>query len=100
MKKLITLVLALVCVLSLVGCKPDRTVDTPELGEVTRFSQEQLEKKLIGEYRGNILHSWGEPDIVLTETSDKYYLDESNSKYIILHYDNDGYITEFTFGED
>lgn len=74
--------------------------DTIELGEVIEWSAERVEKKLIGEYRGNILHSWGEPDFVLTETSDKYYLDEENSRYIILYYDNEGYITEFTFGED
>lgn len=74
--------------------------DTIELSEVLEWSAERVEKKLIGEYRGNILHSWGEPDIVLTETSDKYYLDEDNSKYIILYYDNEGYITEFAFGND
>ena len=74
--------------------------DTIELGEVTEWSAERVEKKLIGEYRENILHSWGEPDFVLTDTSDKYYLDEDDSRYIILYYDNEGYITEFTFGED
>ena len=74
--------------------------DTIELGEVLEWSDEIVEKKLIGEYRGNILHSWGEPDAILTETSDKYYLDEENSRYIILYYDNEGYIMEFTFGED
>lgn len=74
--------------------------DTIELGEVLEWSEERVEKKLIGEYRENILHSWGEPDVVLSETADKYYMDEGNSKYIILYYDDEGYITEFTFGED
>ena len=75
-------------------------VDTIELGEVLEYSAERVEKALIGEYRGNILHSWGEPDVVLTDTADKYYLDEENSRYIILHYDDKGYITEFIFGEE
>lgn len=75
-------------------------VDTIELGEVLEYSAERVERALIGEYRGNILHSWGEPDFVLTENSDKYYLDEDNSRYIILYYDNEGYITEFLFGND
>lgn len=74
--------------------------DTIELGEVIEWPLERVEKKLIGEYRENILHSWGEPDAILTETSDKYYLDEDNSRYIILYYDNEGYITEFLFGND
>ncbi len=77
-----------------------QTADTIELVEVSEWPLERVEKKLIGEYRENILHSWGEPDFLLTETSDKYYLDEENSRYIILLYDNEGYITEFTFGED
>lgn len=75
--------------------------DTIEFAEVIEWPEERVEKKLIGEYRENILHSWGEPDITLTDTNaDKYYLDEDNSRYIILYYDNEGYITEFTFGED
>ena len=75
--------------------------DTIELVEVIEWTEERVEKKLIGEYRGNILHSWGEPDITLTDTNaDKYYLDEDSSRYIILYYDKEGYITEFTFGED
>ena len=77
-----------------------QTADTIELGEVSEWPLERVENKLIGEYRENILHSWGEPDAILTETSDKYYLDEDNSRYIILYYDNEGYITEFTFGND
>lgn len=72
--------------------------DTIELTEVNELSLERVEKKLIGEYRENILHSWGEPDDILTETSDKYYLDEDNNKYIILYYDNKGYIQEILIG--
>lgn len=93
-------VLALVCALVSVGNRSDGTTDTIELVEVSKWSQERVEKKLIGEYRGNILHSWGEPDAILTETSDKYYLDEDNSRYIILYYDNDDYIRDFVFGND
>ena len=110
MKKLIALILSLTFVLALVGCRPDGTTDTPELSEICEMTDEQIESKLIGEFRENILHSWGEPDEVLllsgephtasSVTSEKYYLNESDSEYIILHYDNEGYITEFTFGED
>lgn len=94
------LCLLIVAVPAIRNSTSTQEADTIELGEVLEWSDERVEKKLIGEYRGNILHSWGEPDVVLSETADKYYLDESNSKYIILHYDNDGYITEFSFGDD
>ena len=40
MKKLIALVLALVCVVGLVGCKPDGATDLIELGEVSAFVSE------------------------------------------------------------
>ena len=70
--------------------------DTIELVEVIEWPEARVEKKLIGEYRGNILHSWGEPDVTLTDTNaDQYYLDEDSNRYIILYYDNEGYITEF-----
>ena len=41
MKKLIALVLALVCTLGFVGCKPDGATDLIELGEVSAFVSEK-----------------------------------------------------------
>lgn len=106
MKKIITIVILLALAFSLTGCvkdsasRPDNTTDTIELIEVSKWSQERVEKKLIGEYRGNILHSWGEPQEVISETTDKYFLDEENSKYIILYYDNEDCIYKYVFGDE
>ena len=100
MKNIVAIVLCFVLTLSMVGCRPDGTTDTIELAEVSKWSQERVEKKLIGEHRENILYSWGEPCAVLSETSEKYYLNENDREYIILNYDNEGYIQEFIFGSD
>lgn len=94
------LCLLIVAVSAIRNSTSTQEADTIELGEVLEWPDERVEKKLIGEYRGNILHSWGEPDVVLSETADKYYLNDDNSEYIILKYDSEGYIQEFVFGND
>ena len=93
MKKRIALVLVLFCVLGLVGCKPDGTIDVPELVEVAEFTQEQLEEKLIGLSQKETYHSWGEPDGHLSGFwGDTWQLNSEKGEYIIVYYDKDGII--------
>ncbi len=93
MKKLIALVLTLICVLSLVGCKPGETTDTPELAEIIDFTQEQLEEKLIGLSQEEIYHSWGEPDGHLSGFwGDTWQLNNEKDECIIVYYDKNGIV--------
>ena len=105
MKKLIALLLALVCVLGLVGCKPDGTTDLIELGEVSAFvsekgyTAEDFKEKLVGQYYEDIAHSWGEADIQFSGFwGHSWYLDDNNDKYISLYYDENGYVKEIVIG--
>lgn len=99
MKYFIKVFSILFCVLGLVGCRPDGTTDTPELEEITRFTQEQLDEKLIGLPHEEIFHSWGEADIQFSGFwGHSWYLDDSKDKYISAYYDEKGYIKEIVIG--
>lgn len=105
MKKMMASVLALICVLSLAGCKPDGTTDLIELGEVSAFvsekgyTAEDFKEKLVGQYNEDIIHSWGEADIQFSGFwGHSWYLDDNNDKYISLYYDENGYVEEIVIG--
>lgn len=105
MKKFIALVLALVCVLGLVGCKPDVTTDLIELGEVSAFvlekgyTPEDFKEMLVGQYYEDIILSWGEADIQFSDFwGHSWYLDDNNDKYISLYYDENGYVKNVVIG--
>lgn len=107
------IVLMLVVVLSIIavktfgefGSRPDGTTDTMELGEVRGlviekgYTQEEIEEKLKGEYRENILVSWGEPDGKLSGFwGEVWFLDEEKDKKITLYYDADGCVENVRIG--
>ncbi|MBR6801963.1 MAG: hypothetical protein IKM61_09455 [Eubacteriaceae bacterium] len=105
MKKLIALVLALVCTLGFVGCKPDGATDLIELGEVSAFvsekgyTAEDFKEKLVGQYYEDIIHSWGEGDIQFSGFwGHSWYLDDNDDKYISLYYDENGYVKDIVIG--
>ncbi len=77
--------------------RPDGTTDVMEFSEVKGlvllkgYTQEEIEEKLKGEHRDNILVSWGEPDGMLHgRWGDVWFLDETESKKITVYYDSDG----------
>lgn len=80
--------------------RPDGSTDTMELSEVSGYvlekgyTQEQIEEKLKGEFRNDIIASWGEPDGMLSGFwGDMWYLDDKDDMRITLYYDGDGYVT-------
>ena len=79
--------------------REDGTTDTLALKEVSElvlekgYTQEEIEKKLVGEYRDNILVSWGEPAGSLSGMwGDVWFLDEKEETKITLYYTGDGYV--------
>ena len=107
MKKYIALVLALVCVLGLVGCKPEEATDLIELDEVSAFvsekgyTAEDFKEKLVGQFNEDIIHSWGEPDVQFSGFwGHSWYLDDNNDMYISLYYDENGYVEEINIGSN
>lgn len=62
MKKLIVFVLVLTFMLSVADCASmrDGTMDTLELDEISDYTQEQLEERLIGRSQEDLHNTWGE----------------------------------------
>ena len=74
------------------------TVDTPELGEISAFTQDQLSKRLIGLMQEEIYHSWGEPDEVFSDSlCDIWYLDSDGKERVILYYNDNRCVAEIVF---
>ena len=71
---ILILAVAVVAIIKFTGFanKPDGSTDTMELNEVSGYvlekgyTQEQIEEKLKGEFRNDIIASWGEPDGMLS----------------------------------
>lgn len=63
------------------------------------YTQEEIEEKLKGEYRDNILVSWGEPDGMLSGMwGDVWFLDEEKERKITVYYDSNGYVENVRIG--
>lgn len=74
--------------------RPDGTIDIMELGEVAKFSKSELENRLVGELRENIITSWGDPNSIITEQDAVSYDLPNGDKYkcITLFYDNNAVV--------
>ena len=67
--------------------------------ETTDYSQEEMEAKLKGEHRDNIIASWGEPDGHLSGFwGDVWFLDDIKDKKITLYYDANGCVENVRIG--
>ena len=98
---ILILAVAIVAIIKFTGFanKPDGSTDTMELSEVSGYvlekgyTQDQIEEKLKGEFRNDIIASWGEPDGMLSGFwGDMWYLDDKDDMRITLYYDNEGYV--------
>lgn len=109
MKKLIALILALICVLAIAGCKPAERTDLIGLDEVSTlvsekgYTEENFKDNLVGQFNEDIIHSWGTPDFDISSFGSQYghpgwaqgwYLDEDNNQRITLYLDEKGYVEE------
>lgn len=93
---------ACLCLIALVTFSfpsSSETVDTPELGEISRFTQEKLEERLIGLMQEEIYHSWKKPDKTFSEY-DIWYLDNDGKEKVILYYDDNRCVSDIVFERD
>ena len=93
MKRTAAFILAFIFLIMLCSCKPEGATDTPELPEISGYTQEQLEEKLIGLSIDEIHHSWGEPDGHLSGFwGEIWSLDGGKENIIVLYYDENGMV--------
>ena len=106
-KKIFVSLVAIAIVLLMVGVvylclpkKPDGTADMIERSEIAKYTEEMLRDKLIGQYRGDILVSWGEPNSTHAELNcDVFYL-EGTYKSIIVVYDDEYCVERISIDKD
>lgn len=94
MKRLVEFILALICILGIVGYIgiKDGTSEILGLDEIEGLTQEELDNFLTGFSREKIHDSWGDPDSMLSGFwGDIYNVPDSN-KGLILYYDEDGMV--------
>ena len=102
MKKLVAFVLALICVLGLCACntKEDANKQILPLEKVYECTQEELDEKLIGISREDLLSVWGEPDGFLSGFwGEIWQLASEKGEHITVYYDENG-IVEYVLVKD
>lgn len=102
MKKVITLCLCVVLILSMVSCQSndDKTNDLikrKEIGKLVSekgYTEQDFNDNLLNRHRDELVNSWGEPDGHLSGPwGDIWNLNNTNDKYIIiLYYNAEGYV--------
>lgn len=85
MKKIITLVIALVCVFSLGACS--LTNDVPTFDDIQDYTEEDFEIYLNRVKRDSIIKEWGEPSETSVDT-DTWVLNEKRTVTIIYDTSN------------
>jgi len=85
MKKLIALILALVCVLSLASCSLKN--DVPTFDDIQDYTEEDFEIYLNRVKRDAIVKKWGEPSETSADT-DTWVLNEKRTVTIIYDTSN------------
>ena len=114
MKKIVAIVLALACLLGLVGCNNQPSGNPPpteflELSEVSGlvllkgYSADDILGKLKGQHHEDIKKSWGKPAGQLSGFwGEMWELEdtEDSIKYITLYYDKNGYVEKVLIGDN
>lgn len=103
MRKLSLFTLFLSLMLVLAGCSVQGDTNSiPLKNKLDEYTEEQLNEKLVGVSRDEIIDTWGEPDSMCSGLYCDFYKLNSDDKSIGVYYDEDSrvYIVEkFLFNE-
>lgn len=73
---------------------PEGYMDIVEVGEIEKYSDEELKDRMLGQYRVNVDERWGESNKVESNADTDVYEFEDISYKIILTYDADGQVID------
>ena len=73
---------------------PEGYVDIVEVGEIEKYSEEELQDRMLGQYRVNIDEKWGESNKTESDADTDAYEFEDISYKVILTYDADGQVID------
>lgn len=87
---IVLLVIVIVTCVHLIPSSPEGYVDLVEIVEIIKYSDEELQRRMVGQYRVDINDAWGPPKTVETQPDiDVYEFDDINYQ-LIIEYDSDG----------
>ena len=73
---------------------PEGYVDIVEVGEIEKYSEEELQDRMLGQYRVNIDEKWGESNKTESDADTDVYEFEDISYKVILTYDAAGQVID------
>lgn len=84
------LIVAIVACVHLIPSSPEGYVDLVEIVEISKYSDEELQRRMVGQYRVDINDAWGAPKVVETQPDIDVYEFEDINYQLIIEYDSDG----------
>lgn len=95
----VILVILVVAAIHFIPSSPEGYMDVVEIVELSKFSEEELQKKMLGQHRVNINDAWGPPTAIESQPDTDIYEFEDINYQIILEYDSDGCVVSLKRNE-
>lgn len=73
---------------------PEGYMDIVEVGEIAKYTEDELKDRMLGQYRVNVDERWGESNKTESNSDTDVYEFEDLSYKIILTYDADGQVID------
>lgn len=86
----VLLVIVIVACVHLIPSSPEGYVDLVEIVELSKYSDEELRSRMVGQHRVDINEAWGSPEVVENQPNIDIYEFEDVNYQIILEYDSNG----------
>lgn len=86
----VLLAIVIFACIHLIPSSPEGYVDLVEIVEISKYSDEELQRRMVGQYRVDINHTWGLPEAVKTQPDIDVYEFEDINYRLIIEYDSDG----------
>ena len=86
----VLLAIVIVACIHLFPSSPEGYVDLVEIVEIGKYSDEELQRRMVGQYRVDINDAWGLPEAVETQPDIDVYEFEDINYQLMIEYDSDG----------
>ncbi len=95
----VILVIIVVVAVRFFPSSPEGYMDVVEVVELSKFSEAELQRKMLGQHRVNINDAWGPPTAVESQPDTDIYEFEDINYQIILEYDSEGCVVSLKRNE-
>lgn len=95
----VILVIIVVVAVRFFPSSPEGYMDVVEVVELSKSSEAELQRKMLGQHRVNINDAWGPPTAVESQPDTDIYEFEDINYQIILEYDSEGCVVSLKRNE-